>query len=188
VAKLTIGLGKSAAAGVLRAYLGVKPKGRSADFQRFGVEIKTVPVDSSGRPVESTSFPTFIHEELAFETWEDSDLLGRLNRILFILIERAKGQPQEEAVVRRAFFWSPSEAELRAIRMEWEQFRDLIVQGHAAHLPKASETVYIHVRPKGRDARDRDLAPGGVDVIRKCFWLNDRYVERIVDEHRGHPR
>ncbi len=28
------------------------------------------------------SFPSFVQEELAYETWPDSDLLGRLNRIL----------------------------------------------------------------------------------------------------------
>ena len=41
---------------------------------------------------------------------------------------------------------------------------------------------YIHVRPKARNARDRETAPGGFDVIRKSFWLNSAYVE----EH--HPR
>ncbi len=29
---------------------------------------------------------------------------------------------------------------------------------------------------------DRDIAPGGLDVIRKCFWLNTDYVERIIRE------
>jgi DNA mismatch repair protein MutH len=183
----TVSRSKSAAANVIRTYMGEKSKGRSGDFERFGVEVKLVPIDA-GKPVEATSFPGFIHEELAFESWEDSDLLGRLNRILFIPVERAKGQDQATARVGRAFFWSPPEDELRGIEVEWDRYRRLIAEGGAAKLPKASETMFIHVRPKGRDSTDRDLAPGGVDVIRKCFWLNQRYVARIIHEHGGSTR
>ena len=183
-----VGNGKSAAASVVRRFLGEKTKGRSGDFERFGVEVKVVPIDRTGQPIEATSFPSFIHEELAFESWEDSDLLGRLNRILFVPLERKKGQDQGTAVVRRAFFWSPTEIELRGIATEWGHYRDLIKEGGAATLPKQSQTTYIHVRPKARDASDRDIAPGGVDVIRKCFWLNQAYVEHIIREHGGSSR
>jgi DNA mismatch repair protein MutH len=131
------------------------------------------------------SFPSFVHEELRYETWEDSDLLGRLNRLLVVPIRRSKGQPQDEGVVGRAFFWSPSETELRGIEKEWERYRSLIASGLARRLPTARETTYIHVRPKARDARDRDIAPGGFDVIKKCFWLNSDYVERIIGAHRA---
>ena len=140
------------------------------------------------RPIEATSFPSFVHEELAYETWPDSDLLGRLNRILFVPVRRSRGQAQAAAVVGRAFFWSPSEADLVGISLEWEEFRRLISAGLARQLPKPSQTTYIHVRPKARNARDREIAPGGFDVIRKCFWLNQAYVETIIHEHGGQPR
>ncbi len=183
-----VGAAKSAAANTMRRYLGEKSKGRSGDFERYGIETKIVPIGGSGRPIEATSFPSFVHEELAFESWEDSDLLGRLNRMLFVPIERAKRQPQAEAIVRRAFFWSPTEAELQGIASEWENYRSLIAGGGAARLPTASQTKYIHVRPKARDASDRELAPGGIDVIRRCFWLNQDYVEQIIREHGGPSR
>jgi len=187
IAGTSVNRAKSASANVTRTYLGEKAKGRSGDFDRFGIEVKIVPIDK-GRPVEATSFPGFVHEELAYESWEDSDLLGRLNRILFIPIERSKGQDQATGIVGHSFFWSPSETDLRGIELEWERYRRLIGDGKAASLPKASDTTFIHVRPKGRNASDRDLAPGGVDVIRRCFWLNQSYVERIIREHGGPTR
>src|SRR4029079_6817419 len=122
----SVGRDKSAAARVIRLLVGQKAKGRLGDFERFGVELKTVPIDSRDRPVESTSFPSFIHEELQYETWPDSDLLGRLNRILFVPIRRSKGQDQGEGVVQKAFFWSPPEADLVGISGEWERYRQLI--------------------------------------------------------------
>jgi DNA mismatch repair protein MutH len=184
---MTVGRDKSAAARVVRHVLGQKSKGRHGDFERFGVELKTVPIDHRGRPVESTSFPSFVHEEIQFETWPDSDLLGRLNRILFVPIRRSKGQPQGQGVLQRAFFWSPPERDLVEISLEWERYRALISAGRARDLPKASETVFIHVRPKARNAQDREMAPGGFEVIRKSFWLNSGYVERIIREHGARP-
>ena len=70
---------------------------------------------------------------------------------------------------------------MTAIASEWERFRRLIELGQARDLPKASETTYIHVRPKARNARDRDIAPGGFDVIKRSFWLNQSYVRRILE-------
>jgi DNA mismatch repair endonuclease MutH len=174
--------GKAAAAETLRALVGERAHGRHGDFERFGIEVKTVPVNVSGRIWESMSFPAFVHEELTFETWEDSDLLGRLNRLLILPIIRGR-RASDDPVLGRPFFWNPTEGELQVIAAEWERFRSLIESGQATALPTASQTQFIHVRPKARDSRDRDIAPGGFSVIRKCFWLNQRYLERVLAEH-----
>lgn len=175
--------GKAAAAQVARALVGERGTGRHGEFERFGIEVKTVPVDARGRLVEAMSFPAFVHEELIFETWESSDLLARLNRLLIIPIHRERRASLDAMRLGRPFFWNPTQTELDGIRREWERYRGLIEQGQARDLPKAAETTFIHVRPKARDSRDRDRAPGEIDVIRKCFWLNQRYLERVLDEH-----
>lgn len=177
--------GKNAVASITRALLGQPTGGRSGEFARFGVEVKTVPVDSRGHIVESMSFPAFHHQEVIFESWEDSDLLGRLNRLLIVPVHREKGATLSATVLGEPLFWSPSAAELAGIRQEWERYRTLIEHGESRSLPKASETTYIHVRTHGRNAKDRDQAPGGLDVTKKSFWLNDKFVRRILDLH--HP-
>jgi DNA mismatch repair protein MutH len=183
---MPIGTDKSFAARVIRTFAGQRAHGRTGEFDRFGVELKTVPLDVNRRPVESMSFPSFVHEELQYETWEDSDLLGRLNRLLIVPINRAKGQAQAEGTIGRAFFWSPREADLVEIAGEWERYRSMISAGLSRQLPTAAETKFIHVRPKARNAADREIAPGGFDVTRKSFWLNVGYVERIIRD-QGRP-
>jgi DNA mismatch repair endonuclease MutH len=173
--------GKSAAATIVRTLAGERSKGRSGDFLRFGIEIKTVPVDASGKLVEAMSFPAFVHEELIFEDWESSDLLGRLNRLLIVPVHRKRGASLESTRLGQPFFWNPPEGELKQIGREWEKFRGMISQGHARELPPASKTTFIHVRPKARNAQDTDPAPGGFDVIKKSFWLNQSYLERILE-------
>lgn len=173
--------GKNAVATVVRSLVGERAIRRTGDFARFGVEVKTVPVDAQGRIVEAMSFPAFHHEELIYETWESSDLLGRLNRLLVVPVHREKAARLGQTRLGKPFFWSPSEDELAGIASEWERFRHLIELGQARDLPKSSETTYIHVRPKAQNASDRDIAPGGIDVIKKCFWLNQPYVGRILE-------
>jgi DNA mismatch repair endonuclease MutH len=172
--------GKAAVATIVRALVGEKAVGRSGDFARFGIELKIVPVNSRGRLVERMSFPAFVHEELIFETWPDSDLLGRLNRLLIVPVHREKGSPLAGTTLGRPFFWSPTEEELDGIAGEWEAVRNLIATGRAEDLPRASQTRFVHARTHGRDSTDREPAPGGLDVTKKSFWLNDRYVERIL--------
>jgi len=142
-----------------------------------------VPVNSRSKLVERMSFPAFVHQELVFETWPDSDLLGRLNRILIVPVHREKGSSLDETRLGRPFFWSPTEEELEGISIEWEVVRRLIEDHRSNDLPKASETNFIHARTHGRDSRDREPAPGGLEVTRKSFWLNDRYLERVLNDH-----
>ena len=47
--------GKAASAQTVRALVGEHGKGRSGEFERFGIEMKIVPVNSSGSPVEAMS-------------------------------------------------------------------------------------------------------------------------------------
>jgi DNA mismatch repair endonuclease MutH len=173
--------GKAGAAVVVRALLGQAMHGRTNEFARFGVEIKTVPVDLDGHVLEAMSFPTFVHQEVIFESWDESDLLGRLNRLLVVPVHRGGPASLASTTLGRPFFWSPSESELLGIQAEWERFRHLIEIGQSRDLPKASETMYVHVRPKARNAADRDPAPGGFDVTKKSFWLNQAYVSRILE-------
>ena len=88
----------------------------------------------------------------------------------------------KERWLGRPFFWTPGPGDLVGIREEWEHIRQMIRDRRAKELPHESETRFIHVRPKGRDANDRDMIPGGGTVTKKCLWLNKRYVQRIVLE------
>jgi DNA mismatch repair endonuclease MutH len=175
--------GKAASAQVVRALVGERGTGRHGEFERFGIETKVVPVDGRGGIVEAMSFPAFVHEELIYETWDTSDLQARLNRLLIVPIYRERKATLAEMVLGRPFFWTPSQSELEGIRSEWERFRSLIEQGQARQLPRASATTYVHIRPKGRNAQDRDPAPGGIEVTRKCFWLNQPFMRRVLAEH-----
>ena len=56
IAGTTVSRAKSASANVVRTYLGEKSKGRAGDFDRYGVEVKLVPIHR-GEPVEFDLLP-----------------------------------------------------------------------------------------------------------------------------------
>lgn len=176
---------KHDAARILRRALGqARPDRDPREFLEQGIEVKMVRVDATAQPYEAMSFPAFRYQELLEEEWEDSDLLARLNRFLFLPLEGPKGLAfTADCRIREPFFWSASALQLNGIRTEWEAFRREIAAGRATSLTPASATSYIHVRPKARDSRDTDMAPVVGPVVKKCFWLNRDFVQRLLIDH-----
>jgi len=177
--------GKGYVASVLRRAIGQSRANEWArEFAELGIGVKTIVTGSDRMPHESLSFPAFRYRELIAETWEESDLLARLQRFLLLPLVGPRGLPNAPGYrVEPAFFWSPSRSDLAGIRSEWQMFRDEIARGNAARLPTAAQTTYIHVRPKAQDSSDTDDAPIVGPVVRKGFWLNRHYLQQILVEH-----
>lgn len=178
---------KSGAAILVRRAIGVlDDKASIREFKERGIQIKVVPLSPAGRPYEAMSFPKFKHMEVWKEEWEESDLLQHLARLLFVpLIRAERATPKEKQTWGHAFFWSPSADQLNGIECEWRDFCRRIRDGEANNLPGASTTRYIHVRPHARDGSDTEQAPRVGQAVKKCFWLNQDFIARVVEENVG---
>jgi DNA mismatch repair protein MutH len=177
---------KSYAARVLRRGFGARDfRSRIREFEEMGLTPRMARVDPNFQPYEALSFPAFRYKELLEETWEDSDLLSRIEYMLIVPVHgRKKSTRQADCHFGRPVFWRPSAVQLESIRQEWELFRLEISLGRAENLTPASETVAIHVRPHARDSGDVDFAPIVGPVIRKSFWLNRGWVQSILQADR----
>jgi DNA mismatch repair protein MutH len=177
---------KSYAASVARRIYGAMSfKTRIREFDEMGLTPRITRVDADLMPYEATSFPAFRYGALVQEEWDDSDLLARIEYMLFIPVQgRRKDTSQDECTFGRPVFWRPTPEDLELIRREWEIYRLEIERGLAKVLTPASETVAIHVRPHARDARDTDDAPIVGPVVKKSFWLNRSYVQRILRQRK----
>ena len=173
---------KSYAAAVARMIFGAKSfKTRIREFDEMGITPRITRVDADLMPYEATSFPAFRYRAFVEEDWDDSDLLARIEYMLFVPVHgRRKDTPQGDCTYGRPIFWRPSSDDLQLIKREWEIYRLEVERGLAKQLTPASETVAIHVRPHARDSRDTDDAPVVGPVVKKSFWLNRPYVQRIL--------
>lgn len=187
--KVPLSKAKSGAAVLVRRAIGVmNDKASIQEFKERGIQIKIVPISFEGRPYEAMSFPKFNHMEVWKEEWEESDLLQQLDRMLIVpLIRRERKTPREKQIWGHAFFWSPSADQLNGIECEWQDYGRRIQVGESNKLPGASQTKYIHVRPHARDRDDTEQAPRVGHVVKKCFWLNQDFMARILVTHGGIP-
>jgi DNA mismatch repair protein MutH len=179
--------GKGYAASVVRRALGAKSvRAKLREFEEMGITVRTTRVSPEMFPYEAMSFPAFRYMQLVDEEWTDSALLDQLDGLFIFPLEGVnKGTIPARCIIRRPTLWRPSAEDLETAEREWTMFRDLIASGSADALPTASATSMLHVRPHGRDSSDTDLAPVVGQVVKKSFWLNRGFVQKLL--LRSHP-
>ena len=177
---------KNSAATVVRRCLGVESnKTKIEEFEKAGVQIKTVRLNEKGNPREAMSFPAFNHMELIEQKWDESDLQNDTSRLFIVVLRGPERSDKSRDVLSEAFFWSPDEEQASIMRKEWEMFVSMIREGHADALPKASETKEVHVRPHALKGASKEPAPGGKTETKKGFWLNKGFVKRLIERHEA---
>ena len=178
-ARFGLSRSKHLCARITRRILGVDDGDRIEEFEKAGVKPKTMRLQKNGRPKEAVSFPSFDYFELAEREFEDSDFLGYLmQRYLFVIYR------QDEAGEYRlsdVCFWQMSEGDLDEARRCYEQMRENVRRGRADVSVRSSENRCCHVRPHGRNSNDVRPQPFGPPVVKKCFWLNQGYLQEEIE-------
>lgn len=166
---------KNLCALVTRRILGVDEHAKIAEFEKAGIKPKTIRLKKNGRPKEAVSFPKFDYRELAERDFEESDFLGYLEQKYLFVIYREG----EDGIYRLSdvCFWQMPDGDLPEAKRCYNQMRDNVRSGHAELSVKSSENRCCHVRPHGRDSRDTCPTPYGAPVVKKCFWLNQDYLQ-----------
>lgn len=149
------------------------------DFERLGIELKTVPIDGRGRPRESTYVTTLPLADLEAVGFEFTHLAHKLARVLFVPVEAAPELPMPVRRFGSPLLWRPGPTELAAIEADWRLFRARFV----AHGPDGVGSELgdiLQVRPKGADARDtvQVAGPDGrvMRTMRRGLYLRPAFV------------
>ncbi len=150
------------------------------------MELKTLPVDARGRPVESTFVCTISLTSVGDIEWEASPVRAKLSRVLFVPVEGERERPVALRRLGTPLFWSPSVEDERDLKFDWDELSGRIgrgdVEGITGHLGR-----YLQVRPKAADshARRRAVDTDGVSfaALPRGFYLRATFTARIVAEH-----
>jgi DNA mismatch repair protein MutH len=156
------------------------------DFAHLGIELKTLPVDASGRPVESTFVCTICLPEVGDVEWENSPVRAKLARVLFVPVEGERERPVGERRLGAPLLWSPNAEDERDLKFDWDELAGRIGRGDVesitGHLGR-----YLQVRPKAADshARRRAFDRDGVAfaALPRGFYLRALFTARIVRAH-----
>jgi DNA mismatch repair protein MutH len=160
------------------------------DFEALGIELKTLPVDLTGRPRESTFVCTITLAELLTVEWQASRVRHKLSRVLWVPVESAKDMLLAGRRFGTPLFWSPNDEELSALRFDWEELTGLVAQrgldAVTAHIGRC-----LQIRPKARDSRarrrgeDSDGVP--LAVMPRGFYLRSTFTEAILQRYFALP-
>lgn len=176
--------------------LGIKGKVNDTDeFQKANITCKTIRVNEDNTITESMSFPAFKYKEIILEEWETSTLRNTFseNKYLFVIFKEKNNEFYFSGIKLWNMPLSILDNEVKSV---WDKTVEVIKSGNIVksvgktrktNFPGMKENGVAHVRPHGRDAKDVfelpvvDRLTGNKTYTKHCFWLNNKYIFRILN-------
>ncbi len=151
---------------------------RAEEFEKAEILMRTIRLKGNNIPKEDVSFPRFKYKEIINEEWETSDLRDTFSRRFFFVL--FKYDEDGKLVLRKVEFWSMPVKDMQEVERVWKLTVQRIASGKSDDLPKKSDSYVCHVRPHARNADDTDEDLNGRKFVKKCFWLNARYISNQI--------
>jgi DNA mismatch repair protein MutH len=153
------------------------------DFVGLGIELKTLPIDALGRPLESTFVCSFSVADADCADWASSALRAKLSHVLFVPLIEANG----ERTVGVPFFWRPCPQQQAILRADFDDLVGLIALGHIEAVT-ARLGRWLQLRPKAAHGRVRTHAWSAdgehIATIPRGFYLRARVTRALLENPR----
>ncbi|GLX85010.1 DNA mismatch repair protein MutH [Thalassotalea loyana] len=168
---------------VLGATAGTQAK---PDFDELGIELKTIPIDFSGKPLETTFVSVAPLMGLVGSTWENSHVCHKLARVLWVPIVSEKQLDIKERIVATPFIWSPNEQENNLLANDWQELTDMIVLGEVEKISGKYGQV-LQLRPKAANSQAKTKAidkHGNLFMtLPRGFYLKTQFTHELIKRH-----
>lgn len=156
------------------------------DFAHLGIELKTIPIDATGKPLETTFVCVAPLTGNSGVTWLTSHVRHKLARVLWIPVEGQRDIPLRQRRVGAPLLWSPSAEEDEMLRQDWEELMDMIVLGQIDQIT-ARHGAWLQIRPKA--ANSKALTEGIGDqgqpilTLPRGFYLKKSFTGPLLARH-----
>lgn len=157
------------------------------DFANIGIELKTIPLNSSnGKPLETTFVCMAQLITNKGITWEKSYVRYKLSRVLWIPIEAQIEIPIPQRRIGNPLLWSPNIDEERQLKQDWEELLDLIVLGKIDNITSSYGEV-LQLKHKSANNRALTAAIGEfgniIFTIPRGFYLKKCFTSRLLSRN-----
>lgn len=169
---------------LMESVLGATARSRAEpDFLELGVELKTLPVNRLGVPLETTFVCTIPLLDIGDTEWRASRVFKKLRRVLWVPVMAERRVAVTDRVVGAPLLWSPTEEQEQALRWDWEELAGMIGRGQWEDINGRLGAV-MQVRPKAADSRSRrratDAEGCALDVLPRGFYLRTSFTAAIL--------
>ncbi|UJF21465.1 DNA mismatch repair endonuclease MutH [Shewanella sp. OMA3-2] len=164
----------------LGAIAGSRPE---PDFIHLGIELKTIPIDQKGKPLETTYVTVAPLTDIHGLTWEQSVVFHKLQSVLWVPIEGERHIPVGQRRVGTPLLWSPSTAEMALLKQDWEEIMEKIALGKVDNITARHGEV-LQLRPKAANSHTltESIGPDGTIQLSnpRGFYLKIPFTQQIL--------
>ncbi len=155
------------------------------DFSHLGVELKTLPINAEGYPLETTFVSLAPLVQNSGVKWENSHVRHKLSCVLWMPIEGSRHIPLRERHIGAPILWKPTAEQERQLKQDWEELMDLIVLGKLDQITARIGEV-MQLRPKGANSRSitKGIGRNGevIETLPLGFYLRKAFTGGILND------
>jgi|TARA_B110000211_G_scaffold18183_2_gene18955 DNA mismatch repair protein MutH len=168
---------------VLGASAGSRPE---PDFPHLGVELKSLPINAQGKPLETTFVCVAPLTGLVGAQWQTSHIRNKLARVLWIPVVSERSIAIAERIVGTAFIWSPSQEEEHLLALDWQELTDMIVLGNVENIHgKHGQVLQLRPKAANSEARTQAFNRHGQPfmTLPRGFYLKTTFTHALLNKH-----
>ena len=170
---------------VLGANAGNKPE---PDFVDLGIELKTLPINTRGKPSESTYVCVVPLSNTTGLDWSNSVVKSKLNHVLWVPIESNREIPLGERKIGCGIFWKPDQQTSRLLAQDYNDFIEKISLGEIETIT-AHQGEILQIRPKAANASVLTEGIGetgqAIRTLPRGFYLRSEFTNKIIQQWKA---
>jgi DNA mismatch repair protein MutH len=175
---------------LIETFLGANAGSKAErDFAHLGIELKTIPINKKGIPLETTFVSIIPLMENHGVIWETSHVKYKLSKVLWIPVEGERTIPLAERKVGQPILWTPTFEQEQQLKQDWQELMDMIVLGQVEKIT-ARYGTYLQIRPKAANGRALTEAIGenGQIILTRPrgFYLKKSFTLQILQNSTCH--
>lgn len=171
----------------LGAKAGSKPE---QDFAHLGIELKTIPINHKGFPLETTFVSLAPLTQNTGITWQTSHVRHKLQKVLWIPVQGERHIPVAERHIGQPILWTPSFEQEQQLKNDWEELMEYIIFGRLNEIDATLGEV-MQLRPKGRNSRSLTTAINQqgerIQSLPLGFYLRKQFTAEILQNFLRSP-
>lgn len=169
---------------LIETALGAKAGSKAEqDFAHIGIELKTIPVDHNGLPLETTFVSLAPLTNNHGIVWQTSYVRHKLQKVLWIPVQGERQIPLAERYIGQPVLWSPNPKQEQQLQRDWEELMELIIFGRL-HEINATLGEVLQLRPKGRNSKSLANAVNQygeiIQTLPLGFYLRKQFTAQIL--------
>jgi DNA mismatch repair protein MutH len=153
------------------------------DFAKLGIELKTIPIDEQGKPLETTYVCYAPLTNIASIEWQTSSVRNKIQRVLWVPIDGRREIDPQDRCIATPFLWSPNELQDSQLRTDWEELMEMIALGQIENIT-ARHGQYLQLRPKAANGSilTEGIGKNGqvIQTQPRGFYLRKEFTKKVL--------